>query len=52
MTFGILGEFIQLVDHSSDDYCFELEDKYVQDVPGTALLSDLGIVHGQQVRQF
>jgi len=26
-----------------------LEDKYLQDVPGTALLSDLGIVHGHQV---
>ncbi|TFK41975.1 MFS general substrate transporter [Crucibulum laeve] len=26
-----------------------LEDKYLEHVPGTALLSDLGIVHGQQV---
>ncbi|KAK7464474.1 hypothetical protein VKT23_006644 [Stygiomarasmius scandens] len=26
-----------------------LEDKYLKDVPGTALLSDLGIVRGQQV---
>ncbi|KAF8167500.1 MFS general substrate transporter [Crassisporium funariophilum] len=26
-----------------------LEDKYLHDVPGTALLSDLGVVRGQQV---
>ncbi|THV06474.1 MFS general substrate transporter [Dendrothele bispora CBS 962.96] len=26
-----------------------LEDKHLKDVPGTALLSDLGVVHGQQV---
>ncbi|RDB19503.1 Protein HOL1 [Hypsizygus marmoreus] len=27
-----------------------LEDRYLEHVPGTALLSDLGIVHGQQVK--
>jgi len=25
------------------------EDKYLENVPGTALLSDLGLVHGRQV---
>ncbi len=50
MVFGILGRspmnpprLLQLL------HCTGIEDKYLNEVPGTGLLSDLGTIHGIQV---